>query len=238
LTDTDLTARNGLTFMKEKGVLAALSVVLVLVGIGVGYIAGTSGSPKTVTVTTVMTGQGGAQAPAPYVLTLVVTTNNHYNSSVGDQPAFYVLGPKGLQSSANISLPAHRLIKLVLINYDSGAANLTQAKYSDVSGTVGNSILVINNSLIDSRQTSSGIDIRGAQNETSVPPSVIAHTFTIPSLGINIPVPTQSTVVAYFEINTPGTYTWFCMTLCGSGPNGLGGAMSTPGWMTGTVVVS
>jgi hypothetical protein len=75
-------------------------------------------------------------------------------------------------------------------------------------------------------------------NVTSVPVATLAHTFTIPSLGINIPVVGGSTEIAYLYFNQPGTYTWLCLTPCGTGPGGLAGAMSTPGWMMGSIVVS
>jgi hypothetical protein len=161
-----------------------------------------------------------------------VSINNLYNGTVGTMPAFYVLGPNGLQSSAVINVPVHRLIKLVIVNYDDGAANMTQSGVNTVSGTPGNTILVASNTNINSTQGAAGIVIRGGQTASSVDPSVLAHTFSVQSIGLNIPLPVSSTVVAYFTINNPGTYIWQCMTLCGDA------AMSTPGWMTGSLVAS
>ena len=91
--------------------------------------------------------------------------------------------------------------------------------------------------MVNSTMTSSGIQIRGAETVSSLPADEIAHTFTIPSLGINIPIGTSSTVVAYLTIDETGTFQWFCMTVCGGGPDGLGGAMVTSGWMTGSLTV-
>lgn len=208
-------------------------IAVAISGIAAGYGIGSTvpTTPKQTPTTTTST------VSTPYIVTLVITTGNQFNSTVGDQPAYYVLGPNGLQSSAQINLPAQRLIELVIINYDNGAANLTDSKYAAVTGVVDNQITLVNNTLINSTMGSSGIQIRGVENVTSLPTNGIAHTFTIPSLGINIPVAPLSTEVAYFTIDTAGTYTWFCMTECGSGPKGLGGAMSTAGWMTGSVVV-
>jgi len=218
---------------------AAIFAVVILVaaaGIAIGYGFGTSVqvSAEGTTVTSTVSASNSSE---PYVLTLVVTTENSFNSSVGDQPAFYVLGPNGLQSTAQIVLPAHRLIELVIVNYDDGSANLSSSQYESVAGTVGNTMLLVNNTKVNSTMTSSGIDIQGAESVSSLPADEIAHTFTIPSLGINIPVGTSSTVVAYFTVNEAGTYTWLCMTACGAGADGLGGAMTTPGWMTGSLVV-
>ena len=75
------------------------------------------------------------------------------------------------------------------------------------------------------------------QNVTSVPADSVAHTFSVPQLGINVPVVGGSTEIAYLMFNQAGTYTWLCMTPCGFGSDGSGGAMSTPGWMTGQLTV-
>jgi len=219
----------------RAGFVIVILVGIAVAGIAVGYGFGTTvqvASQRTTVTSTVST----ANSSEPFVLTLVITTGNYYNSTFGDQPAYYVLGPSGLQSSARVIIPAHRLIKLVIINYDDGSANLSSSQYESVAGTINNQMTIVNNTMVNSTMTSSGIQVRGAENVTSLPANVIAHTFTIPSLGINIPVGTSSTEVAYFMVNTPGTYSWFCMTACGAGPDGLGGAMSTPGWMTGSLV--
>jgi len=78
---------------------------------------------------------------------------------------------------------------------------------------------------------------------TTVPNSKISHTFSIPELGINAPLPMApeggfSTVVFTFTANKAGTYTWRCFTPCGSAPNGMGGSMATKGWMQGNVTVA
>jgi heme/copper-type cytochrome/quinol oxidase subunit 2 len=216
--------------------ILVIAVLIAAAGIAIGYGFGTTVqvSARGTTVTSTVSASNSSE---PYVLTLVITTGNFYNATLGDQPAFYVLGPNGLQSSAQIVLPAHREIKLVIINYDDGSANLTSPQYGNVTGTVDNQMTVVNNAMVNSTMASSGIQVRGAETVSSLPADQVAHTFTIPSLGVNIPVGTSSTEVAYFTIDSPGTYSWFCMTACGSGANGLGGAMSTPGWMTGSLVV-
>ena len=226
----------------NRSALVATLVVLFVAGLGIGVVSSAalpaSSTQATMTSTTTVTTTNQTVASSPYVLTLVITTNNIFNSTVGDQPAYYVLGPSGLESSANISVPAHRLIKLVIVNYDDGAANLTSPQYSNVSGTQNGVISVVNNDNVNSSQGTSGININGGETVSSVSPDNIAHTFTVPQLNLNIPVPPSSVVTAYFTTNSTGTFTWFCFTQCGSGATGTEGAMSTPGWMTGSVVVS
>ena len=78
---------------------------------------------------------------------------------------------------------------------------------------------------------------------TSVPNAKISHTITIPALGINIPLPMAphggyTTVAFTFTPTKTGTFTWQCFTPCGDGPNGMGGAMATMGWMQGNITVS
>ena len=210
--------------------VAVLAVALVIGGFGAGIaISGREGGASTTTATTTTT---ATDSSAPFVVTLVIATDSIFNATASDQPAFFVLGAHGLESSANIAVPAHRLIKLVIVNYDDGNATLVHSSDNTVSGTSGNTILVASNDNINSTQGSSGIVVRGGETVSTLPADSIAHTFSAPILGLNVPIEVSSTTVAYFTINQPGTYTWLCFTLCGDA------AMSTPGWMTGSLVAS
>ena len=78
---------------------------------------------------------------------------------------------------------------------------------------------------------------------TTVSNENIAHTFSIPDLGINVPLAKApegkfSTTVFTFKVDKAGTYTWRCFTPCGGDPKGMGGSMATKNWMQGNVVVS
>lgn len=78
---------------------------------------------------------------------------------------------------------------------------------------------------------------------TTVSNENIAHTFSIPELGINVPLSKApdggfSTTVFTFKVDKAGSYTWRCFTPCGGDPKGMGGSMATKGWMQGGVVVS
>jgi len=240
---------------RSSTIVAVLTVASIVVAVSLGYYFGTiTVTSKVLTTTATLTttqnstsGSTGIAAvtstatqnsTSPYDLTLVITDSNLFNSTIGDQPAYYVLGQSGLESAASISLPSHRLIKLVIICYDDGSANLTKSQYSNVSGTQNNIVTMVNDDIINSSQGASGMQVSAGQNFSSVAPDNISHTFTIPQLGINIPVTPSSIVSAYFTLNQTGTFTWFCMTQCGFGLTGEEGAMATPGWMTGGVVVS
>ena len=78
---------------------------------------------------------------------------------------------------------------------------------------------------------------------TTVSNANIAHTFSIPALGINVPLAKApdgkfSTTVFTFKVDKAGTYTWRCFTPCGGGAKGMTGSMATKGWMQGNVIVS
>jgi heme/copper-type cytochrome/quinol oxidase subunit 2 len=219
-----------------------------------GYIVGFSGvksatttsvsirtSTATVTSNTTITSnitttiQNNSQ---PFVLTLAITTGNYYNATYNPQPAFYVVTPTGLQSAANIALPAHKLIKLVIVNYDDGSAPLLMNSGANVSGTQNKSENVVNNANVNSTQGATAINVIGGQEVSSINASNVAHTFTIPTLNLNLPIPPSSTVSAYFTLNSTGVFTWVCLTRCGFGSMGILGAMDTPGWMEGSVTVT
>jgi plastocyanin len=209
--------------------VAVLALTLVLGGLGAGLALSGRGESGVSTSTTTAT---GTNSSSPYVLTLVIATDSIFNSTAADQPAYFIVGPSGLESSAQITLPVNRPIRLVIINYDDGNASLLQPNGNFVTGTSGNTIFVASNDNINSTQGPSGIVVKGGEKVSSVPAETVSHTFTVPTLGINVPVPVSSTVVAYFTISNAGTYNWFCMTPCGDA------AMATPGWMTGSLVAS
>jgi hypothetical protein len=215
-------------------------ILLAASGIAIGYGFGTTVQiqQSKVTATTTATATTNSSVSSPYVLTLEITTNNTFNSTIGAQPAYYVLGPDGLESSANISIPVNTTIKLVIISYDNGNASMIMPNADVVMGTTNGTEYVASNNYINSSEGANGIDIIGGQSVSMVPPFDIAHTFTVPSLNLNLPIPESSVVIAYFTVTKAGTFLWFCETGCGFGPNGTQGAMSTPGWMTGSLVAS
>jgi hypothetical protein len=246
--------------ISEKTLYALIAVIVLVGGIGIGaaYYHEVSAVPSTST-----------QAEST-TLTMIITANNWFNNSTihHRQPAYFVLGPSGqLESSAFITLPAHKLITLTIIDYDSGVTpnigpngTSNNSTYAKVIGTVGGIEYVYNGTSQYVNATLSGnvsnnISIVKGQGwaVSSLPWNnsaggwEVTHTFTIVQNGqiiLNVPSfagtnPSGGAVTtAQFYLNTTGTYTWQCFVPCGNELGGWGGAMSTPGWMTGTVQVS
>jgi hypothetical protein len=207
-------------------VIATLIAVAAL-GVGVGWgIASTVPSGGGTRTTTTQHGNIG------YRLMLIEPMNTGWNTTLA-QPKFYVVGQAGLTSSANISVPVRTLIQVTIVSYDTPTAGSLDSQ-GKVNGTVGGNVYIINGTTA----SMGSMPEQWGTNVTSASGASLAHTFTIPQLGVNIPVVGGDTVIAYLYFTTTGTFTWVCLTPCGFGSNGSMGAMSTSGWMTGTVTVS
>ena len=222
--------------MMRNGMVILVIIALVFVGVADGGALvtistgnGSGQSSSTAPTSSTTTSASNVVLPNssnPYMLTIVITTENLFNATIGTQPAFFVQGPNGLQSSANIALPAHRLIEVIIMNFDQGNASLVGPQYENVTGTINDTMTFYNNNAMNATEGPSGIMLQGAQTVTSLAPpkeEYLSHTFTVPSIGLNIPIAAESTEVAYFATGGPGTYTWLCESLCGSGDSGLGG---------------
>ena len=210
-------------------------------GAGASGMTGAMSTPGW--MTGFVTAKNMSTANQPYTLNLLVVPGQPWNSTQ-TQPAFIVLSDGSALSSANISLPANTKIVVNIFNFD-GAGPLYQNSYANVTGTLGGKIFYLNNSMVNSSITGSpssptGINVSGGLLASSIPVDQASHTFTI-DLGagstINIPVGDSATVQGSFYINQTGTYNWMCMDECGFGLNDMQGAMSSPGWMIGTVYV-
>lgn len=140
-----------------------------------------------------------------------------------------------------IQLPAHSDIHVTLDEYDSQGP-LRNETWGQVEGTTGGV------EYVDGKPTS-----LSDANGDNAP----AHTFTIPQLGVNVPlvgVPStaknicasapcdvsspHTTITFTFRTGNAGTVNWQCFVPCGLGwLTGNGGPMSTLGYMNGFIKV-
>ncbi|MGC8499195.1 MAG: hypothetical protein ACP5OV_06845 [Acidimicrobiales bacterium] len=160
---------------------------------------------------------GTAGAASSHVtVTMQVITNT--TGSLGGQPKF---------TNAAWTVKKGETVTIRIINHDDGTAPLTGSymKYVKVMGTT------------------TGHELVSGKVVTTVSDINVAHTFTVPGLGLNLPIPAAPTgktnvIVATFVPKKAGTFVWHCFAPCGSGSNGMAGAMSTMTWMEGRITVA
>ena len=212
-------------------VLSLFAVVLCLVVFTV--MAFLRSSPATVDFTQ------GHQAGQPLQLT-IQTVGALGSGTHASWVSYLVRAPDGTWVHTTLwQLPAHTKIDVTIDEYDSGSP--------------------IRNPEIGRVITGSGATLNG--NSLSLVDSYVgngvAHTFSIPTLGINVPLPGVNGNAKNFcgaapcqlneEHNTikfsmttpgPGSYPWQCFVPCGLGwLYGNGGPMQTIGYMDGFLKV-
>ncbi|MHB8372704.1 MAG: hypothetical protein ACYDAO_09775 [Thermoplasmataceae archaeon] len=242
---------------KEKAFYAILAVIVIVGGVAIGaayYGSVISANNKSSSI---------AETTS---LTLFISSANWFhNGTVSHgQPAYFVVAPNGsLESAANIVIPAHTKISLTLIDGDgygltpivgnNGTSN--QTAYAKVTGTIGNTAYCynytnVNGTLPSPFNSSNNISVPGghyihnlAWQGNSSGGYDIAHTFTVlnsqGNIMLNIPSPGMAIVQTQFYINQTGVFSWQCYVPCGLSfeNGGWSGAMTTSGWMLGTVTV-
>lgn len=139
----------------------------------------------------------------------VITTSPHLYLTVG----FNFTTGEDQYFPANFTIPSDLDVIITITNYDN-ATNPVPDAYGKVTGTVGGTATI------------AGLEV------TSIPGRSVSHTFTIMSLGVNVPLPVSSSVTFVLYVETAGSYEWHCMAPCDAN------AMSTPGFMQGTLTVS
>jgi hypothetical protein len=138
-------------------------------------------------------------------------------------------------------VPAHTRINMTIYQYDSGSP-LRNQQVGQVTGTFGN-VALLNGKAYHLLNSNAG--------------NGVAHTFSIPTLGINVPLygnngnanlcgaapcttssPHQIIKFSFMSPG-PGQYPWQCFVPCGLGYLfGNGGPMQTIGYMDGFLGVS
>lgn len=162
----------------------------------------------------------------------------------GDWPSYLVQRPDGSWAqSTTFTLPANSTVRVKVLEYDT-QTGLRNNFFALPQGVEGGTLTID--------------DGTGADTVSSVDPSQVAHTWTIPGMGISVPLvgvandaPNQCTTAPCDESTThrtiefvirtgrKGHFRWQCIVPCA--PPGFlygnGGPMQTVGYMGGFVDV-
>jgi hypothetical protein len=142
-----------------------------------------------------------------------------------NQPGFHEDWPAFTPNT--LVVPAHSLVTVTIRNYDLGDTSLPKGSpFTTIRGVVG------------------GVAYADGHAYTALAPEKVAHTFTVPQLNINVPLPGDATtgkpyaeVSFTFRTGAAGTYYFRCFDPCGTGAIGWVGPMVTKGYMFGTLTV-
>lgn len=152
------------------------------------------------------------------------------------------LGQNGSASPAAPSGPGY-LYLTIQLNPQTGMPQYSPANFSVPRGEVIVSIADFDAPVAWSGCTCNVTGTVGSSERVNgtatqeLSPANVAHTFTIPKLGINVLSPGGSTVVFTVYFNQTGEFDWFCMDPCGA-DGATGAPMGTAGYMQGVVTVS
>jgi hypothetical protein len=143
------------------------------------------------------------------------------------------------QHTTIYKVPAHTLVTVTVYQFDT-ATGLRNPFLAQVRGTAG------------------GTATYDGKPFSVLNPNDASHTFTVPDLGISVPLPgvgmnaknqcsvapcslseAHTTITFSFMSPGPGTYRWQCFVPCAAGfIFGNGGPMQTIGWMSGEIKVT
>ncbi len=135
----------------------------------------------------------------------------------------------GYLPTTYLHVPAGAVVHMTIDQQD-GSSGLRNAYFSLVRGTINNQMTV------------------NGKVMTAIDPTTPGHTFTIPDLGVNVPLegvaddaPAGATNVVQFDFvvpSKPGLFRWQCFVPCAAGTlYGNGGPMQTLGYMAGELQV-
>jgi hypothetical protein len=212
---------------KLVGIVVGVAIVAVAITL---YISHYLRSPTPVT----------AAQTGPHKAQLTLGTTPAAGSLAGSKSwVSYLVRQNGHWDHTTVfNVPAHSLVHVTIYNFDGGSG-LRNPFLSQVQGTVGGAMR-----------------INGKATDV-INPDDASHTFTVPELGISVPllgVPDDAknqcpempcslkraheTMTFTFRTGKPGRFRWQCFVPCAAGfINGFSGPMQTIGYMDGFVHV-
>jgi len=217
---------------KAGRLATTLALLIAVIGGVVFAISNLTWQPTTVAFT------AGPGQP----VNVTLQTVGAYGSGIHPTWVSYMLRtPEGRWEHTTMwQVPAHTRVNVTIYQYDSGSP-LRNQQIGMVQGTIGG-VATLNG------KTFSVINANVGNG--------VGHTFSIPSLGINVPLygnngnanlcgaapcttASPNNVIRFSFLSPgPGTYPWQCFVPCGLGfLYGNGGPMQTVGWMDGFMKV-
>jgi hypothetical protein len=219
--------------VQRTGKLAITVILLAAVIGGVGFaLSNLTSQPITVDYTS---------SPGQPVNVTMQTLGSYGHGLHATWVSYMTRSPEGRWLHTTIwQVPAHTKVNVTIYQYDSGSP-LRNQQIGVVEGTLGN-VATLNGKVFSVVNSNAG--------------NGVGHTFSIPSLGINVPLygnnananlcgaapcttSSPHNVIRFsFRSPGPGTYPWQCFVPCGLGfLYGNGGPMQTVGWMDGFMKV-
>ncbi len=188
----------------------------------------------------------GSSAPGRQVSIVLQEDPQNTVTTKPDWVSYFIQDPKTKQwvHTTLFKVPAGATVHVTVFGYD-GCTPLRNPLWGKVTGTIGNT------------ETVDGATVRALDSWRTCS---VGHTFSIPGIGLNVPMGSPTTVqennnlctqspctsgpkatmtFSFHAPTTPGAYFWQCRVPCGGGfVTGFGGPMQTFGFMTGQMEVT
>jgi len=205
--------------MRLRFWILVAGVVVAGVVVGIFVTRFLNPTPPQITATTTSNTLQGR--PVVDVTLTTVGTVLDAGDGHGQHPAWV-----GYLPTTYLDVPAGAVVHMTIDQQD-GSSGLRNPYFSLIRGTVNNQMTV------------------NGKVAQALDPTLAAHTFTIPDLGVSVPLPgvsgstTQNVVVFDFVVpDQKGLFRWQCFVPCGAGTlYGNGGPMQTLGYMAGELQV-
>ena len=181
-----------------------------------------------------------ARQTGPHTASLTLGTTPAAGSLGGSKSwVSYMVRQNGQWGHTTVfRVPAHSLVHITIYNFD-GASGLRNPFLSQVEGTVGRKMLL------------------NGKPTNVIPPADASHTFTVPELGVSVPLKgvadnapnrcaqmpcslkkAHETMSFTIRTGAPGRLRWQCFVPCAAGfIDGFAGPMQTIGYMDGFINV-
>jgi hypothetical protein len=233
------------TALKQHSSVMIIGIIVSIV-LGFSIVAGIGLGLRSITGLGYEPGVWKAQKTGPDSATLAISTfpDSHVcHASAGEPQIDWVT----YCPSTSFEVPPNSTITVVISNYD-GATTLVNNFFRQVQGTIGGVELVNNKPMseVDASNVSHTFDLQSTPDSphplyVSVPLVAVADDAPTPVTIAGNSYPTPNVISFQFRTGPPGTYIWHCYDPCGEDrdpPFGFSGAMSTTGYMAGTMKVA